>query len=231
MASLRTDQAGRPRRLNLWLPSRGPGGGVRVLTVLLTLVQAAVLRSSGVTRPGSGMPARASTRRRSAAQRTSAVSVLAVLAVLTAGCQTVVGTTETVRSIQQEVGALDVQVVTPDPSGERVVVRYSSQHSDEQAVRAEAERVAEVTWRELPLQFDRAVLEPRGAPAGVQTVSYSREELQQQFGPRDPALDQGLLEAVARFDVAALVVIILVIVLVVVLLRRSRADGSRQTSG
>lgn len=152
--------------------------------------------------------------------------VVAVLAVVTAGCQTVVGTTATVRSIQQETGALDVQVRAPDPTGDEVVVRYSSRHSQPQEVRAEAERVAQVLWRELPLHFDRAVLEPRGAPAGVDEVVYPRDELQEQFGPRDSDLDQSLLEAIAPFLLAALAVLVLVVVLVVVLVRRSRSDAS-----
>jgi hypothetical protein len=98
--------------------------------------------------------------RRAMCSRFGWPTLLAILVVVTAGCQTVVGTTETVRSIQQETGALDVQVRTPDPTGDEVVVRYSSQHGQARDVRAEAERVAEVLWRERRSRADASPGQP-----------------------------------------------------------------------
>lgn len=136
------------------------------------------------------------------------VLVAATLVALLGGCQLIAGTAETVSRINQRTGALDVSINLEGERGQTVRVEYGTEQADAEAVRAEADDVAEVVWDDLPVHVERVILEPRGAPAGVEAVTYERAELESRFGARDPDLDEDVRGAVAPVVLGAVVILL-----------------------
>jgi hypothetical protein len=151
--------------------------------------------------------------------------LVAVAALLLAGCDTASGYVGTLLELDQA----GIHNPSIDSSGDQVTLAYDSTASADELT-GEEDRAAEVIWRHLPLRFSTLEVDPRRD----EPRSYSREELQGRFGPRPARLDKGqgdieadlrntwrnVLRAVAIGLVLLLGLVALVIVLVVRAVRR-----------
>jgi hypothetical protein len=157
------------------------------------------------------------------------LGLVAVTAVLAAGCGFASGMLRTANALRE------AGIDNPDITGgdARVTVTYDT-HASESDLPAEQDRVAEVIWRNLPFRFSELAVTPRGAtspPGGTRT--YSREELMARLGPRPSSLDntgrdvEASVRATVRNVVIGLiaggiVLLALVTLIIVLLVRASR---------
>jgi len=141
-----------------------------------------------------------------------------------AGCGLAEGFLSTVQELDQAgFGTPDIEVESGD--GYRVTVT-----KDTEDLVAAATEAAGVVWRELPLRIESLEVTCENGFGGRGTYTADRGELEQRFGPRDPALDEGFQESDARtvllivlaLVVGGLLVLAGIIVLIVVLVRRNR---------
>lgn len=153
--------------------------------------------------------------------------MLVTLALVVAGCSLAEGFVSTVTALDEAgFGTGNIEV----DSGDSFTVTVSKDSDDLDAAAAEA---AGVVWRELPLRIDGLEVVCTNGFGGRGTYSADRAELERRFGPRDPALDEGIQESDLR--TVAIVVIALfvggllllagIVVLIVILVRRNRGRG------
>lgn len=146
------------------------------------------------------------------------------LVVALAGCSVLQGFVSTIRALDRAgFGTPDIQFDTD--GSYRVTV--SKDTEDLEAAAAEA---AGVVWRELPLRIDRLEVSCGNGFGGRGTYAADRAELEERFGPRDPALDAGVQEGdlrtlgivVVALIAGGLVILFGIAILIVILIRRSR---------
>lgn len=156
--------------------------------------------------------------------RRGLVASALVLVLVLAGCSVLQGFVSTIRALDRAgFGTPDIQLDGNDSY--RVTV---SKDTDDLA--AAAAEAAGVVWRELPLRIERLEVSCGNGFGGRGTYAADRAELQERFGPRDPALDAGVQEGdlrtlgivVIAMLVGGVVVLVGIVILVVVLIRRSR---------
>jgi hypothetical protein len=120
--------------------------------------------------------------------------------------------------------------VTYAPNAEGVTilaVTYRSAARDTEGLTAEYARAAEIVWRQAPLQFDRVRIHATNEPAPCVDdcrPEFTRTELAEVFGPRDPSLDKDVTGQLLAIGAAVLAGIALVLTVAVVLVVRYRAD-------
>ena len=159
--------------------------------------------------------------------------LVAVVTVLVAGCSFASGMIRTLSALS------DAGIHNPDISGgsNRVTLTYDS-NAGASGVRHEQDRAAEVIWDNFPLRFSELTVIARTPTTGsADEQTYSRSDLEEEFGPRPPGLDNttGDVEEAARSTVRNVVIgliiggtvllalVVLVIVLVVRAARRRPA--------
>ena len=163
---------------------------------------------------------------------------LAAATLLLAGCGQVVGTARTVKALN-DMGIRQTSLNVRSANGTTTVqLHYRSEQRDADAYRDEVRRVEEVVWKQLPVRFD--VLDLRADAPGLSgvepvTVRLTRDELQQQFGPRPAGKDRdvarSLLLGLAGFALVVLLVVGLVVLVIVRLVRRGRSRPAPGTPG
>jgi len=153
--------------------------------------------------------------------------VLAAFLLVVAGCGAegvVRGTVSTIRLLDDK--GFDSPQIQPR-GGDVVLVTVTKDSEDLEAAAAEA---AGVVWGNLPLRIDRLEVTCRNGFGGRGAYRADRAELEQRFGARDPALDEGfdsveprtVAIVVGAVVLGGLLVLAGLIVLVVVLVRRNR---------
>jgi hypothetical protein len=151
-------------------------------------------------------------------RRISALLAVALSAVMIGGCGSLADLASLSSSIQ-EAGYEQVQVNHNVNNG-RDVVTVEALTPNEPATDEDVREIAEIVWQTYPRRVDELRIVLNGRPAAAVT----RDELAQEFGARDPALDRG--SGIGQFLLIALLVFLtgvaLVVVLVIVLVRRSR---------
>lgn len=147
-----------------------------------------------------------------------------LLVLLAAGCSVVRGTITTVRALDKA-GFSSARI---DPRGSNVYA--VSVRKDAEDLDAAAEEAAGVVWRNLPARVERLEVTCGNGFGGRGTFAADRAQLEQRFGPRDPALDRGVEDSdlrTAALVLAGLLAFGLVVlvgggVLIFVLVRRNR---------
>ncbi len=134
--------------------------------------------------------------------------LVAVAAVLVAGCSFASGMIRTLTALE------DAGIHNPDITGssDRVTLTYNS-NVGESGVSDEQDRAAEIIWDNFPLRFSELTVIARSGSTGSSAEeTYSRLDLEEKLGPRPAGLDNttGDVEQAAR-DTARNVVIGLVI--------------------
>jgi hypothetical protein len=172
--------------------------------------------------------------------------LLTLVAVLVlAGCTQLEGAAYDVEDELLEAGFRNAYVsyVPAGDQGAVLVVTYDSDQTDGDAMRRESTRVLRLVWLRAPMRLAKVDVDP-SYPQGVDvpvTVSRTDEQLREEFGPRDPALDTVATEDLdADSRAGLLVMLVLVVVLLVgglvaaVLLvrrdRRARAARAAQAA-
>ena len=154
----------------------------------------------------------------------SAFTLIALLALAGAGCSLAQGFVSTVKELDAA-GFTSADIETAGVDSFRVSVTRDTE--DLSTAAAEA---AGVVWRELPVRIERLEVVCTNGFGGEGTYAADRAELEQRFGPRDPALDEGFQESDARTIAVVLLGLFLggllilgaIVVLIVVLVRRNR---------
>ncbi len=147
---------------------------------------------------------------RARARRPGAALVVALVGLVAlAACSTVRGLLDTERALERA-GYTQVDVGFSSANGfDQVEVGLVPAPTELSEVDAddEAERAAEVVWTVFPLRFDLLRIELLESSDGaVSTFTYG--EMDELFGPRDPALDEKALgDDVVRTGVGIAVVL------------------------
>jgi hypothetical protein len=147
--------------------------------------------------------------------------LVALAAAVLAGCDLATGTVRTATELQRA----GIHNPNLNYDGGTATLDYDADPNPLDA-RAEQDRAAEIIWRNLPFRIERIVITSDSGAFPNRRV-YSREELEQQLGPRPANLDRSVQDIARRATVIAgvvalvvLVLIVLVIVLVVRAVRR-----------
>jgi len=134
--------------------------------------------------------------------------LVAVAAVLVAGCSFASGMIRTLNALE-DAGIHNANITG---SSDRVTLTYDS-NAGESGVSDEQDRAAEIIWDNFPLRFSELTVIARSGSTGSSAEeTYSRLDLEEKLGPRPAGLDNttGDVEQAAR-DTARNVVIGLVI--------------------
>jgi hypothetical protein len=148
--------------------------------------------------------------------------VAAAVLVLTSGC----GTISAFVDLQDELnnaGFSNVSVNVDSGTGGDTL-KIDATRPPGTTLEEARTRAAQIAWETFPRRFNRLLLDIDG-----QTVSLSRDELQQQFGPRPARLDRKALEDdVRNLGIGVLIALAVgfvlcvgLIILIIVLVRRS----------
>jgi hypothetical protein len=170
------------------------------------------------------------------AVRFATVVLAAMILVFAAGCGTI-GAFVDLQENLQDAGFSDVNVnVDSDSGGDVLRIEATGPPGD---TPAEAQqKAAEIAWTTFPRRFELLRLD-----IGGQSVTLNRAQLEQEFGARDPDLDDkeleddvrnlgiGLLIALAVGFVLCVGLIILIIVLVRRSGKKKRAQQQQQWGG
>jgi hypothetical protein len=155
-------------------------------------------------------------RRRSGPARRLVVLVVSLFVVTLGlgGCAGVVGGLLTTQSDIRSDGYSSVKLSFVDSETNLTVSATSSST----ATTADVKAVAQIVWRSFHLRFgDLTVKVHSGSAERQQTFTFT--ELQQIFGPRDPAYNKtSVRESFEHFGLVVLIIIVVVVVLVVLLI-------------
>ena len=157
------------------------------------------------------------------------VVLLAVAAVLLAGCDLATGTVRTATELQK--AGIDNPNLNYD--GGTASLDYDADPNPLEA-RAEQDRAATIIWNNLPFRIDRITVNAKGSVFPGRRV-YPRAVLEQQLGPRPANLDRSVSDIARRASliaiVVALVVLVLIMVVVVLVVRAVRRQPAAQPAG
>jgi hypothetical protein len=161
--------------------------------------------------------------------RWRALVLLVTAAALLAGCELATGTVQTASELQ-EAGIRNPNL---NYDGGTATLEYDADPNPLEA-RAEQDRAAAIIWRNLPFRIEQITVTSDGG-AFPSERSYSREELQQELGPRPADLDRSV-EDIARqatliAGVVALVLLLLIILVIVLVVRAVRRRPAPQPAG
>jgi hypothetical protein len=160
-------------------------------------------------------------RRHRTVTRRRALLLLAVAAVLLAGCDLATGTVRTATELQK--AGIDNPHLDYDRSG-TATLDYDADPNPLEA-RAEQDRAAAIIWDNLPFRIDRITVNAKGGVFPGRR-EYPRALLEQQLGPRPANLDRSVSDIARRASLiavlVALVVLALIVVVVVVVVRAVR---------
>ena len=161
--------------------------------------------------------------------RRRTVVLLAVAAVLLAGCDLATGTVRTATELQRS--GIDNPNLNYD--GGTASLDYDADPNPLEA-RAEQDRAATIIWNNLPFRIDRITVNAKGSVFPGRRV-YPRAVLEQQLGPRPANLDRSVSDIARRASliaiVVALVVLVLIMVVVVLVVRAVRRQPAAQPAG
>lgn len=155
--------------------------------------------------------------------------VLAAVLLVGAGCGAVGGvvrgTVSTIRRLDDK--GFDSPQIQPR-GGDVVLVTVTTKDSED--LDAAAVEAARVVWGNLPLRVGRLEVTCKNGFGGRGAYQADRAELEQRFGARDPALDEGfdsvdprtVVIVVGALVLGGLLILVGLIVLVVLLVRRNR---------
>jgi hypothetical protein len=167
-------------------------------------------------------------RHRTVTRRRTLV-LLAVAAVLLAGCDLATGTVRTATELKK--AGIDNPNLNYD--GGTASLDYDADPNPLEA-RAEQDRAATIIWNNLPFRIDRITINAKGSVFPGQRV-YPRAVLEQQLGPRPANLDRSVSDIARRASliaiVVALVVLVLIMVVVVLVVRAVRRQPAAQPAG
>jgi hypothetical protein len=167
-------------------------------------------------------------RHRTVTRRRTLV-LLAVAAVLLAGCDLATGTVRTATELQK--AGIDNPNLNYD--GGTASLDYDADPNPLEA-RAEQDRAAAIIWNNLPFRIDRITINAKGSVFPGRRV-YPRAVLEQQLGPRPANLDRSVSDIARRASliaiVVALVVLVLIVVVVVLVVRAVRRQPAPQPAG
>jgi hypothetical protein len=158
--------------------------------------------------------------------RWRALALLAVAAVLVAGCELATGTVRTATELQR------AGIDNPSLDYNNGVARLSyDADPDPLEARTEQDRAAEIIWRNLPFHIERIVVTANGTGFPGRR-DYPRVLLEQRFGPRPARLDRSVSDIARRASLiavaVALVVLVLIVVVIVLVVRAVRAHPAPQ---
>ena len=167
-------------------------------------------------------------RHRTVTRRRTLV-LLAVAAVLLAGCDLATGTVRTATELKK--AGIDNPNLNYD--GGTASLDYDADPNPLEA-RAEQDRAATIIWNNLPFRIDRITINAKGSVFPGRRV-YPRAVLEQQLGPRPANLDRSVSDIARRASliaiVVALVVLVLIMVVVVLVVRAVRRQPAAQPAG
>ena len=151
--------------------------------------------------------------------------LVAMAAVVLAGCDLATGTVRTATELQR--AGIDNPNLNYD--GGTATLDYDADPNPLDA-RAEQDRAAEIIWRNLPFRIERIVITSDSGAVPIRRA-YPRGLLEERLGPRPADLDRSVEDIARRATLIAgvvglvvLVLIVLVIVLVVRAVRRRPAQ-------
>jgi hypothetical protein len=157
------------------------------------------------------------------------LALLAVAAVLLAGCDLATGTVRTATELQK--AGIDNPNLNYD--GGTASLDYDADPNPLEA-RAEQDRAAAIIWNNLPFRIDRITIDAKGSDFPGRRV-YPRALLEQQLGPRPANLDRSVSDIARRASliaiVVALMVLVLIVVVVVLVVRAVRRQPAPQPAG
>jgi hypothetical protein len=160
-------------------------------------------------------------RRHPTVSRWRMLVLVAVAAAMLAGCDLATGTVRTATELQR--AGIDNPNLNYD--GGTATLHYDADPNALDA-RAEQDRAAAIIWRNLPFRIERIVITSDSGAFPTER-EYTRDQLEQELGPRPANLDRSVGDIARRATVIAgvvalvvLVLIVLVIVLVVRAVRR-----------
>ena len=161
--------------------------------------------------------------------RRRALVLLAMAAVLLAGCDLATGTVRTATELQK--AGIDNPNLNYD--GGTASLDYDADPNPLEA-RAEQDRAATIIWNNLPFRIDRITVNAKGSVFPGRRV-YPRAVLEQQLGPRPANLDRSVSDIARRASliaiVVALVVLVLIMVVVVLVVRAVRRQPAPEPAG
>ncbi|HWL37087.1 MAG TPA: hypothetical protein VNQ77_12935 [Frankiaceae bacterium] len=163
-------------------------------------------------------------------RRRMAAFVVLLFALLASGCAVLDAMRDTEAALEAE-GFRGASVIWSSVEGvETITVSWSSSVETTEGAESEGLRAAGVIWRVAPVYFDLVETDPISSfeTDFVGTRVFSRAQLESEFGPRAPGLDEdiGELANVRGYVIGFVVVLLLgaavVAVIVVVLVRAAR---------
>jgi hypothetical protein len=161
--------------------------------------------------------------------RWRALVLLAMAAVLLAGCDLATGTVRTATELQKA----GIDNPNLDYDGGTATLEYDADPNPLEA-RTEQDRAAAIIWENLPFRIDRITVTARGGGFPSRR-EYPRALLEQQLGPRPAKLDRSVSDIARRASLiavaVALVVLVLIIVVVVLVVRAVRRQPAPQPAG
>ena len=161
--------------------------------------------------------------------RRRALVLLAMAAVLLAGCDLATGTVRTATELQRS--GIDNPNLNYD--GGTATLDYDADPNPLEA-RAEQDRAAGIIWNNLPFRIDRITVTAKGGVFPGRR-EYPRALLEQQLGPRPANLDRSVSDIARRASliavVVALMVLVLIVVVVVLVVRAVRRHPAPQPAG
>jgi hypothetical protein len=167
--------------------------------------------------------------RQRAATRWRPLALLAVAAVLLAGCELATGTVRTATELQR------AGIDNPNLHYDNGVARLTyDPDPNPVAARAEPARAARIIWENLPFRIERITVTPNGAVfPGRQ--DYPRALLERTLGPRPARLDRSVSDIARRASLiaaaVALVLLVLIVVVIVLVVRAVRGRPAPQPAG
>jgi hypothetical protein len=159
-------------------------------------------------------------RRHPTVTRWRTLVVVAVAAAMLAGCDLATGTVRTATELQR--AGIDNPNLNYD--GGTATLHYDADPNALDA-RAEQDQAAAIIWRNLPFRIERIVITSDSGAFPTQRV-YTRDQLEQELGPRPANLDRSVADIARRATliagVVALVVLVLIVLVIVLVVRAVR---------
>jgi hypothetical protein len=162
-------------------------------------------------------------------RRRRALVLLAVAAVLLAGCELATGTVRTATELQRA----GIDNPNLDYSNGVARLTYDADPSP-LAARTEQDRAAAIIWRNLPFRIERITVTANGT-GFPGSREYPRALLERRLGPRPARLDRSVSDIARRASLiavaVALVVLVLIVLVIVLVVRAVRSRPAAQPAG
>ena len=146
--------------------------------------------------------------------------LVAVAAAMLAGCDLATGTVRTATELER--AGIDNPNLNYD--GGTATLHYDADPNALDA-RAEQDQAAAIIWRNLPFRIERIVITSDSGAFPTER-DYTRDQLEQELGPRPANLDRSVGDIARRATliagVVALVVLVLIVLVIVLVVRAVR---------